>query len=397
MASPPKYREEFARQPRNVPQQSTADGDFGLFSGLLGGNERLDTVEVEDDIFDHDQSEFFPNPANGIEVEEDLFEEDENASIFPNLRNAIEVEEDLFDDTQPDPLDPSQFIEVEDDLFDDEQSFWFPSNFGQAPKAETKPKFQEAKPMRAPRMTNPAPPPDMGERALFGPEAGAYAILEMFTQVGGDQEAQERPAEEEGPAYYEAPTPQQNRRITQELTGMEEPGIEERSGIGIAICAHEQGAIVVDIEQDGAAGKSEKVAVGDLIVSVNGKDMSGKPVEEIVEELTGPENTFCVLLTKGGRPPFPTKTVVLARQKRDKNMSLPGTHAAVEKEGVRNADPSTPGYNALWAKDQISKSIQAPVEKDYNENDLRDWALPGVFNQHGQQHEQHEQHEQQQQ
>ena len=81
------------------------------------------------------------------------------------------------------------------------------------------------------------------------------------------------------------------------------------------------------------------MAVGDLLLAANGHDLAGRSVPEIVGELTGPKDTYCVLLTRKGKPPFPTQTVVLSRTS---TFMLQRAGAAAAEAPAEDEEAATP-------------------------------------------------------
>ncbi len=114
-----------------------------------------------------------------------------------------------------------------------------------------------------------------------------------------------------GDPYTEYYTPEEYADFRQDVSG-------EYYGLGMVISMDEEAKLPkVEYFFDGSSAKEAGVKVGDLIISVNGEDISGKELKEISQKCLGSEGTSVTIGIKRGNE---TLEFEIVRRAVEKNM-----------------------------------------------------------------------------
>jgi carboxyl-terminal processing protease len=124
-----------------------------------------------------------------------------------------------------------------------------------------------------------------------------------------------------GDKYSAYLTPQEEQRVLEQTRG-------EFVGIGVTITRSDSLPLIVDVQQDGPAGRAG-VERGDVIVQVDGKEVKDLPLDQVAAMIRGDAGTRVTLALRRASQPA-LLTMELTRKK----ISLPNVKWEMREEGI---------------------------------------------------------------
>lgn len=157
---------------------------------------------------------------------------------------------------------------------------------------------------------------------------------------------------------------------------------ESFGGIGLAVCAAECGAEVLDVVRDSPADRAA-IRVGDCLVSANGVSLKGKSLKSLLELLRGKAGDFLNLEILHGN--VPTEKSL----RRESLLAIINSESSemlgedVAAKGRFLDEITLPEYNATFYAEEKSfpdTSVQLQTFQIFNRNWIAfSWSVPGML------------------